>query len=192
MEQANGDLTACPICGEGKNDRWDLIIHIGQVHDLVENYLPDEAKIPRECQRRWGRNTSMKTSGVVGGKVTKRNAVFPAIPESFCFGLEPNMKDEEVERVGKEELGPDIVDGFIIEDVVVAEEAEEFGHHPCSDENLKCAICEKMFLRGFLGQAIKHLEELHGVQGLGLQLNLTLSRLISAGYLLRPSHASDY
>ena len=132
---------------------------------------------------------SMKTSGVVGSKENKKSGVFPAIPES-CSRFESSQGKREEEFVGKEKLGLDFVDGFIIEEVMVVEEAEEFGHS-YSDENLKCAICEEMFSRGVLNQAVKHLMELHGVRGLGLQLNISLSRLIAAGYLLRPDHTSD-
>ena len=132
----------------------------------------------------------MKTSGVVGSKAYKKTRVFPAIPESYSGVELSQRKHEEVEFVGKEKIRSEIVDGFIIEEVLVMEEAEEFGH-PHSDENLKCAICDEMFSRGVLNQAVKHLVELHGVRGRGLQLNLSLFRLVSAGYLLRPHTGSS-
>ena len=182
LKSEYGDLTVCPICGIEKKTWCDLRKHLGQVHDKVENYLPEEAKIPRDLQQPWGKPAGLKTSGVVSSKATKTTGAFPEIPESFS-GLKPQGKCKEVEFAEKKKLTPDIVGGFIIEEVMVVEEAEKFGH-PHSDENLKCAICDEMFLRGFLNQAVKHLEELHGVRGLGLQLNLALSRLISAGFLL--------
>ena len=184
-----GDLARCPICGMKKKWLFYLLSHLGQVHDKVENYLPEEAKIPRDFMQPQGKHASMKTSKVVvGSKANKKTGVFPAIPES-CSRFELSQGKHE-EFVGKEKLGADIMDGFVIEEVMVVEEAEELGH-PHSDENLKCAICEEMFSKGVLNQAVKHMEELHGVRGLGLQLNISLSRLISAGYLLRPEHTSD-
>jgi len=187
LKSEYGEITICPICGMEKKIWGDLLKHLGQVHDKVENYLPDEAKIPRVFQR----FARMKTSGVMSSRVTKKNGVFPAIPESFCSGMELQRRDKEEEFIGKQKLSSDIVDGFIIEELMVVEEAEEFGYHHHPDENLKCAICYMMFSRGCLNQAVKHLEELHGVRGLGLQLNLALSRVISAGYLLRPSHVTS-
>ena len=185
-----GDLVLCPICGmKKKSSMCYFLSHLGQVHDKVENYLPEEAKIPRDLLQPRGKHVSMRTSGVVGSKANKKTGVFPAIPES-CSRFELFQGKREEEFVGRENLGADIVDGFIIEDVMVVEEAEEFGH-PHTDENLKCAICEEMFSRGVLNQAVKHMEELHGVRGLRPQLNISLSRLISAGYLLRPDHTSD-
>ena len=185
-----GELVLCPICGmKKKSSMCYFLSHLGQVHDKVENYLPEEAKIPRDLLQPRGKHVSMRTSGVVGSKANKKTGVFPAIPES-CSRFELSQRKREEEFVGREKLGADIVDGFIIEEVMVVEEAEELGH-PHSDENLKCAICEEMFSKGVLNQAVKHMEELHGVRGLGLQLNISLSRLISAGYLLRPDHTSD-
>ena len=189
LKSEYGDLASCPICGTEKNGPWEVRMHLGQVHDKVENYLPEEAKIPNVFQRNLRKHASMKTSGVVS-KAKKRTGIFPVIPESSCSGFEPKEKHEAEESNEKEKLSPDFVDGFMIEVENVIEEAEELGH-PHSDENLKCAVCDEMFSKGVLNEAVKHLEELHGVRR-GLQLNLGLSRLISAGYLLRPAHSTGF
>merc|ERR1719305_663410 len=102
-----------------------LLSHLGQVHDKVENYLPEEAKIPRDFLQPWGKHASMKTSGVVSSKANKKTGVFPAIPES-CSSFELSQRKHEEEFVGKEKLSSEFVDGFIIEEVMVVEEAEEF------------------------------------------------------------------
>ena len=190
LKSEYGNLTVCPICGIEIKIWNQMKLHVGQVHDKVEKYLPEEAKIPRGMQQPWGKHASMKTSGVVGCKATKKNVTFPSVPESSCYNIESQGKNA-VESDEEKRLSPDIVDGFTIEEVMVVEEEEALGH-PHSYESLKCAICEEKYSKSELNQAVKHLEELHGVRGLGLQLNLGLSRLISAGYLLRPAHTAGY
>ena len=50
LKQEFGRATECPIC-EHKAKKWVYLLHhLGQVHDKVEKYLPEEAKIPRELQ----------------------------------------------------------------------------------------------------------------------------------------------
>ena len=176
-----GNLLDCPICGVDLRNS-SVRSHLGQVHDKVQKYLPEEAKIPRGLLQPRGRHARMKTSGSVGhvgSKASKKPGVFPAIPENFRSGFESQQKDKKADNEMKG--GPLVVDGFTIEEEVVEEEAEEFGHPHC-DEKLKCAICDKMFGSGGFNQAVLHLKGQHGVRGFGMQLNLSMLKLISAGY----------
>ena len=45
LKREFGNVTVCPICGIEMR-KWQCWVHIAQVHDEVEKYLPERAKIP--------------------------------------------------------------------------------------------------------------------------------------------------
>ena len=46
LKRELGNITVCPICGIEKR-KWQGWLHIAEVHDEVEKYLPERAKIPK-------------------------------------------------------------------------------------------------------------------------------------------------
>jgi len=190
LQELNDDYghpRLCPFCDfeptfeEGRRQST-ILGHIGQVHAKVENYLPDEAKIPT-LMKYPGR--CKKEKGVACGgqrhwsEEPKANVLSPLSEGSFTQGMANGIVSVE-----KEEHAIHRMDGFTIEDEVV-EEAEEWG--PAHLEaNLVCSICGLMFKAETSMQAVKHMQEKHGVKGLR-HLALAVMRLVSSGLLIKNS-----
>ena len=178
LKREFGNVTVCPVCGIEMKSCWR---HIAEVHDEVEKYLPERAKIPKAITYRRPRKlerTRMK--GKLAHNSDSTACRFPAIPEGYNSGRGINL-NEDGEAYSN---GPLVVDGFIIEEQVVEEaEEEEQSYLLSQDEKLECAVCGEMFSRGHFKPAIKHWKEQHGLRRQGPNLNLDLLSLISAGYL---------
>ena len=178
LKREFGNVTVCPVCGIEMKSCWR---HIAEVHDEVEKYLPERAKIPKAITYRRPRKlerTRMK--GKLAHNSDSTACRFPAIPEDYNSGRGINL-NEDGEAYSN---GPLVVDGFIIEEQVVEEaEEEEQSYLLSQDEKLECAVCGEMFSRGHFKPAIKHWKEQHGLRRQGPNLNLDLLSLISAGYL---------
>ena len=154
--------------------------HIAEVHDEVEKYLPERAKIPNAITyRRPRKRERTKMKGKLAHNPDSTACRFPAIPEDYNSGRGINL-NEDGEAFSN---GPLVVDGFIIEEQVVEEVEEEEQSYLLSQEKLVCAVCGEMFSRGHFKPAIKHWKEQHGLRRQGPNLNLDLLSLISAGYL---------
>ena len=178
LKREFGNVTVCPVCGIEMKSCWR---HIAEVHDEVEEYLPERAKIPEAITyRRPRKRERARMKGNLAHNSDSTACRFPAIPEGYNSGRGINL-NEDGEAYSN---GPLVVDGFIIEEQVVEEaEEEEQSYLLSQDEKLECAVCGEMFSRGHFKPAIKHWKEQHGLRRQGPNLNLDLLSLISAGYL---------
>ena len=178
LKREFGNVTVCPVCGIERRQCWH---HIAEVHNEVEKYLPERAKIPEAITyRRPRKRERARMKGNLAHNSDSTACKFPAIPEGYNSGRGINL-NEDGEAYSN---GPLVVDGFIIEEQVVeGAEEEEQSYLLSQDEKFVCAVCGEMFLRGHFKPASKHWKEQHGLRKQGPYLNLDLLSLISAGYL---------
>ena len=180
LKREFGNVTVCPFCGIEMR-KWQGWLHIAEVHDEVEKYLPERAKIPEAITYRKPRKrerTRMK--GKLAHNSDSTACRFPAIPEGYYSERGINLNEDGEANSN----GPLVVDGFIIEEQVVEEaEEEEQSYLLSQDEKLECAVCGEKFSRGHLKPARRHWKEQHGLRKQGPYLNLDLLSLNSACYL---------
>ena len=178
LKREFGNVTVCPVCGIEMKSCWR---HIAEVHDEVEKYLPERAKIPNAITyRRPRKRERARMKGKLAHNSDSKACRFPAIPEGYNSGRGINL-NEDGEAYSN---GPLVVDGFIIEEQVVEEaEEEEQSYWFSQDEKFKCAVCGEKFSRGHFKPASRHWKEQHGLRKQEPYLNLDLLSLISAGYL---------
>ena len=178
LKREFGNVTVCPVCGIERRQCWH---HIAEVHNEVEKYLPERAKIPGAITYRQPRKRERaRMKGKLAHNADTIACGFPAIPEGYNSGRGINL-NEDGEAYSN---GPLVVDGFIIEEQVVEEaEEEEQSYLLSQDEKFVCAVCGEMFSRGHFKPASKHWKEQHGLRKQGPYLNLDFLSLISAGYL---------
>jgi len=178
LKREFGNVTVCPVCGIEMKSCWR---HNAEVHDEVEKYLPERAKIPKAITyRRPRKRERTRMKGKLAHNSDSTACRFPAIPEGYYSERGINLNEDGEANSN----GPLVVDGFIIEEQVVEEaEEEEQSYLLSQDEKLECAVCGEMFSRGHFKPASRHWKEQHGLRKQGPYLNLDLLSLISAGYL---------
>ena len=180
LKREFGNVRVCPICGI-ETRKWQCWLHIAEVHDEVEKYLPERAKIPKAITyRRPRKRERTRMKGKLAHNSDSTACRLPAIPEGYNSGRGINLSEDGEANSN----GPLVVDGFIIEEQVVEEaEEEEQSYLLSQDEKFECAVCGEMFSRGHFKPASTHWKEQHGLRKQGPYLNLDLLSLISAGYL---------
>jgi len=170
-------VSSCPVstCNKGALPKGkSLADHMGQVHNHVDKYLPDENKIPLKIQRSsHGRQSK-------GSSRKKTNIEFPSIPDNY---------DINTNEVAFFNSGV-YVDGFEIYLQAEEEELEDTNTTPMDsslfDHDLetawKCGICNDMIIFK-ISALINHLQSGHKMTLTSLPQDDVVKFLSTEGFI---------
>jgi len=191
-------LKSCPICqGElsGKKS-GNYISHLGQVHNEVEKYLPQHAKIPLSVQAKGGggrrirRNQAIIKSRDISDDNDNDNW-FPEVPEGYDpkGGVREIFPTDAISHFSQTV----VIDGFTIsneldedvEPLMVSRGDVDEIVMPSYEDSLggKCLLCKKNRVHSTISKLVRHVHNRHGILGGSQYLMLDADRLLKGGYI---------
>ena len=166
-----------------------FVSHMGQVHNEVEKYLPDVAKIPGFCQGKGGGRRRRNNAPIVSKRRT--NWIFPEVPEDY------DPRGEQREIVPPQPETPAVeIDGFNIsyeededEEPLFVTREDPVTMPDYDGKSGMCCLCKSTFAD--IMDAVLHIHARHGILGGSQHIMLDADRLLKGGYLSIPIDSVD-
>jgi len=179
-----GHLKFCPLCNlDVQKHNQFQVSHFGQKHDMVEKFLPAEARIPRNIKRpklsqTWTKYESTRAknrkkllgAGVVAEAV-REFYNWPEVPEEF----DPNGKHRREKCSETENLKAIKIDGFYnefindmdegdVNEYLVVEKVTDHSHKASDQVQLVlCKVCKQKFFG--VEATVLHIQSDHHMKG---------------------------
>ena len=199
-KEFGGRMIDCVICCKKiTQDGKGFVSHLGQVHNEVEKYLPDAARIPLSIQ---GKSTAtVRRRRQNAPVVPKRNVeadwhwIFPEVPDDY------NPRGCQREIIPSCAIEPEAakveIDGFVItnevdedeEPLFVSREEDPLTMPDYEGKSGRCSICKSTFAD--IIDAVFHIHERHGILGGSQHIMLDADRLLKGGYISIPLEKVD-
>eukprot|EP00092_Neocalanus_flemingeri_P019083 GFUD01020673.1.p1 GENE.GFUD01020673.1~~GFUD01020673.1.p1 ORF type:complete len:526 (-),score=126.95 GFUD01020673.1:28-1605(-) len=182
------NLKICPFCNRAFSTKIP-VSHLGQKHDMVEKFLPEEARIPKRGTYSNRRLSTKQVTCRVEKEVLETDFeeeapkdfwIWPEIPKGFDL----NVEDRRMRSCQTETLHATKINGFEIEFMEELKE-DEINQNSLnvSDEvqSVMCRVCKQKF--SGVKTFVLHIQNDHRMKGPG-NLDKHFQTLVKCGYVL--------
>eukprot|EP00092_Neocalanus_flemingeri_P099956 GFUD01127590.1.p1 GENE.GFUD01127590.1~~GFUD01127590.1.p1 ORF type:complete len:471 (+),score=120.52 GFUD01127590.1:64-1476(+) len=183
MNKFGHNLNICPFCNRAFS-KGIPVTHLGQTHNMVEKYLPGEARITKRRQISTKLLTCRVEKEVLDSDIEEEAPedfwIWPEIPKGFDL----NEKDRRMMSCQTETLNITKIDGFEIKFMKELKEDKINQNSPNASDKVQsvmCRVCKQKF--SGVQTIVLHIQNDHRMKGPG-NLDKHFQTLVKCGYVL--------